>query len=96
MSNRWRGMVAGALVSGGVAALVQRRRSVRSSGRNRHRSETLFAYQGVGRLLLDSATAHDLAPLEACVLATAVAVMVANLLADLAASALDPRVRRAA
>lgn len=58
--------------------------------------ETLFAYQGVGRLLLDSATAHDLAPLEACVLATAVAVMVANLLADIAASALDPRIRRAA
>ena len=58
--------------------------------------ETLFAYPGVGKLLLDSATAHDLAPLEACVLATAVVVMAANLGADLAASALAPRVRRAA
>jgi peptide/nickel transport system permease protein len=57
--------------------------------------ETLFAYPGLGKLLLDSAAAHDLAPLEACVLATAIAVMAANLVADVAASALDPRLRRA-
>ena len=56
--------------------------------------ETLFAYPGLGKLLLDSATASDLAPLEACVLATAAAVMVANFAADVAASALDPRARR--
>ena len=56
--------------------------------------ETLFAYPGLGKLLLDSAHAHDLAPLEACVLVTAVVVMVANLAADLAASALNPRLRR--
>jgi peptide/nickel transport system permease protein len=58
--------------------------------------ETLFSYPGLGKLLLDSATAHDLAPLEASVLATAIAVMVANVAADVAASALDPRLRRAA
>jgi peptide/nickel transport system permease protein len=58
--------------------------------------ETLFAYPGLGKLLLDSALAHDLAPLQACVLATAVVVMVANLAADVAASALNPRLRRAA
>ena len=52
MCNRWRGMVAGALVSGGVAALVQRRRSARSSGRNRHRSETLFAYHAARHKIL--------------------------------------------
>ena len=57
--------------------------------------ETLFAYPGLGKLLLDSAAAHDLAPLEACVLATAIVVMAANLAADVAASALDPRLRRA-
>ena len=56
--------------------------------------ETLFAYPGLGKLLLDSATANDLASLEACVLATAIVVMVANLAADIAASALDPRLRR--
>jgi peptide/nickel transport system permease protein len=58
--------------------------------------ETLFTYPGLGKLLLDSATAHDLEPLEACVLATAIAVMVANFAADAAASALDPRLRRGA
>jgi peptide/nickel transport system permease protein len=57
--------------------------------------EALFSYPGLGKLILDSALAHDLAPLEACVLATAIAVMVANLAADAAASALDPRLRRA-
>ena len=57
--------------------------------------ETLFAYPGLGKLLLDSAQAHDLAPLEACVLVTAIAVMAANLAADVAASALNPRLRRA-
>jgi peptide/nickel transport system permease protein len=57
--------------------------------------ETLFSYPGLGRLLLDSALTHDLAPLEACVLVTAVVVMVANLAADVVASALDPRLRRA-
>jgi peptide/nickel transport system permease protein len=57
--------------------------------------ETLFAYPGLGKLLLDSARAHDLAPLEACVLVTAIAVMAANLAADVAASALNPRLRRA-
>jgi peptide/nickel transport system permease protein len=57
--------------------------------------ETLFAYPGLGKLLLDSAQAHDLAPLEACVLATAVVVIVANLMADVAAAALNPRLRRA-
>ena len=57
--------------------------------------ETLFSYPGLGKLLLDSAAAHDLASLEACVLATAVVVMAANLAADVAASALDPRLRRA-
>jgi peptide/nickel transport system permease protein len=57
--------------------------------------ETLFAYPGLGKLLLDSAHAHDLAPLEACVLATAVVVIVANLAADAAASALNPRLRQA-
>jgi peptide/nickel transport system permease protein len=57
--------------------------------------ETLFSYPGLGKLLLDSATAHDLAPLEACVLATAIVVMIANVAADVAASVLDPRLRRA-
>jgi peptide/nickel transport system permease protein len=56
--------------------------------------ETLFAYPGLGKLLLDSAQAHDLALLMACVLVTAVVVMAANFAADAVGSALDPRLRR--
>jgi len=52
MSNRWRGLVVGALVSGGVAALVQRRTTARSSWRNGHRSETLFAYHAARHKVL--------------------------------------------
>ena len=52
MSNRWCGMVAGALVSGGIAALVRRQTTARSSGRNRHRSETLFAYHAAQHKIL--------------------------------------------
>src|ERR671916_1076031 len=52
MSNRWRGMVAGALVSGGIAALVRRRTTARNSWRNRHRSETLFAYHAARHKIL--------------------------------------------
>jgi len=52
MSNRWRGMVAGALVSGAVATLVRRRVTAGTSGRNRHRSETLFAYHAARHKIL--------------------------------------------
>ncbi len=55
-------------------------------------TETLFNYPGIGKLLLDSAVGHDLPVLEACVLVTALLTMTANLLADLLAAALDPRV----
>jgi NADH:ubiquinone reductase (H+-translocating) len=52
MSSRWRGMVTGALLSGVVAALVRRRTTMRSSRRNRHRSETLFAYHAARHKIL--------------------------------------------
>src|SRR3954447_17069702 len=51
MSNRWRGMVAGALVGGAVATLA-RRATAGTSGRNWHRSETLFAYRAARHKIL--------------------------------------------
>src|SRR5215217_1748830 len=51
MSNRWRAIVAGAMVSGGVAALI-RRASARTTAHNRHRSETLFAYRAARHKIL--------------------------------------------
>lgn len=55
--------------------------------------ETLFNYGGIGRLLLDSATGKDIPLLEATAVTIAAVVIAANLLADLLAAALDPRVR---
>ena len=57
--------------------------------------ETLFAYPGIGQLILESATGHDLPTLEAGVLMIAIIYCVANLIADLTYGFLNPRVRLA-
>lgn len=57
--------------------------------------ETLFNYPGIGKLVLDSATGHDLPVLEATVLMIAVLYMVSNLVADLLYVVLNPRIRLA-
>ena len=44
--------------------------------------ETLFSYPGIGQLILNAATGHDLPTLEASVLLIALVYTVANLLAD--------------
>ena len=58
--------------------------------------ETLFAYPGMGRLMFSAVGSRDYPVLEGCFLIAALAVLVANLLADLAYGWLDPRTRRAA
>jgi peptide/nickel transport system permease protein len=57
--------------------------------------ETLFSYPGIGKLVLDSATGHDLPVLEATVLMIAVLYMVSNFVADVLYGVLNPRVRLA-
>jgi peptide/nickel transport system permease protein len=57
--------------------------------------ETLFAYPGIGQLILESATGHDLQTLEAGVLMMAIIYCVANLIADITYGLLNPRVRLA-
>src|SRR5215216_4953771 len=52
MSNRWRGIVAGAIVSSGVAAFIRRQATARTAVRNQHRSETLFAYHAAQHKIL--------------------------------------------
>ncbi len=56
-------------------------------------TETVFNYPGIGKLVVDSATGHDIPTLEACVLVIAVIYMVVNLIADVAYALLDPRMR---
>ena len=55
--------------------------------------ETLFAYPGIGKLMVDAAQRHDIPMLEAAVLMVAIIYMVANLVADIVVALLNPRIR---
>lgn len=56
-------------------------------------TETIFAWPGVGRLLVQAIGARDYPLVQGCVLAVACTYVLANLLTDLAQAALDPRLR---
>jgi peptide/nickel transport system permease protein len=56
--------------------------------------ETVFSYPGLGLLIYESVQARDYAVLQGAFFVLAVAVVLANLLADLLYPVLDPRVRR--
>lgn len=55
-------------------------------------TETIFSWPGLGRLLRDAALSRDINVAMGIVMIGAIAVVVCNLLADLAYAALDPRV----
>jgi peptide/nickel transport system permease protein len=55
--------------------------------------ESVFAWPGIGRLALQSATQRDLPVIHAFVVLTAIGVVLINLLVDLAVMLLDPRQR---
>jgi peptide/nickel transport system permease protein len=57
--------------------------------------ETLFSYPGIGELILNAATGHDLPTLEASVLMIALLYTAANFTADIVTALLNPRVRLA-
>jgi len=57
--------------------------------------ETVFAWPGVGRLLIDSIGNRDYNVVQACVILIAAAFIVINLVVDLLYSLLDPRIRLA-
>ena len=59
-------------------------------------TETVFAWPGVGRLLVSAVTARDLAVVQGVLLWAAVAMVIANLAVDLLYGWIDPRVRAAA
>ena len=56
-------------------------------------TETIFGWEGVGRLLVESIEKRDYPVTQACVLVIALTYVLVNLATDLAYSRLDPRVR---
>ena len=56
--------------------------------------ELVFSYPGVGKLLLDATTAKDYPLLQGLFLVITLTVLVANILADVAYAAVDPRTRQ--
>jgi peptide/nickel transport system permease protein len=55
-------------------------------------TETIFAWPGLGKLLIDALNGRDLPVITACVFVIALMVMVINLMVDLVYTWLDPRV----
>ena len=56
-------------------------------------TETVFGWDGVGRLLVESIEERDYPVTQACVLVIALTYVLVNVLTDLAYARLDPRVR---
>ena len=56
-------------------------------------TETIFAWPGVGRLLIQSISFRDYPLVQGCILLIAVTYVSMNLLTDLAYGFLDPRIR---
>ncbi|HZV98690.1 MAG TPA: nickel ABC transporter permease [Methylophilaceae bacterium] len=56
-------------------------------------TETVFGWEGVGRLLVESIEKRDYPVTQACVLVIALAYVLVNLVTDLVYSRIDPRVR---
>lgn len=56
-------------------------------------TETVFARQGVGKLLMDAVLARDYPLVQGTVLVFACAVIFVNVLVDIICRVLDPRIR---
>jgi ABC-type dipeptide/oligopeptide/nickel transport system permease component len=56
-------------------------------------TETIFAWPGVGRLLIQSITARDYPAVQGCILLIAATYVFMNLLVDVVYGYLDPRIR---
>ncbi|MDI9394884.1 MAG: ABC transporter permease [Euryarchaeota archaeon] len=55
--------------------------------------ETIFAWPGIGKLLVDSIYSRDFAMIQGCVLFVAVIFVLVNLFVDVSYTYLDPRIR---
>jgi ABC-type dipeptide/oligopeptide/nickel transport system permease component len=56
-------------------------------------AETIFAWPGIGRLLIQAIDARDYPLVQGCVLVIALCTVAVNLATDLLCARLDPRIR---
>jgi peptide/nickel transport system permease protein len=56
-------------------------------------TETVFAWPGIGRLMVEAIQGRDFPVVQGAVLLTAVTFVVINLLVDLLYAFVDPRIR---
>jgi peptide/nickel transport system permease protein len=56
-------------------------------------TETIFSWQGIGRLMIQSIQSRDYPLVQACILGISLTYILINFLTDWAYSLLDPRVR---
>ena len=56
--------------------------------------ETIFAWPGLGRLMVDGIIQRDINLVQGCILFFATAIVLVNLVVDLLYSVLDPRIAR--
>jgi len=56
-------------------------------------TETIFSWQGIGRLMIQAIQSRDYPLIQSCILAISVTYIFSNFLTDLIYSLLDPRVR---
>jgi peptide/nickel transport system permease protein len=58
-------------------------------------TETIFSWDGIGRLLVESIEKRDYPVTQACVLAVALSYVVINFITDIVYRIVDPRMRNA-
>lgn len=56
-------------------------------------TETVFAWPGIGQLMIDAIQRRDYPVVQACVLLISLTYVIVNLITDIACAVLDPRVR---
>jgi peptide/nickel transport system permease protein len=56
-------------------------------------TETIFSWPGIGKLTIDSVRTFDYPILMGVLMITAILVVLANLLADVAYAVVDPRIK---
>ncbi len=55
--------------------------------------ETIFAWPGIGKLLIDSINARDIPMIQGCVVFIAIIFSLVNMLVDISYYFLDPRIK---